>query len=75
MAIRYKLDATDGTNLLKVFGYSTGAAILAIIISLIAKIDIPAQYMFIVPIVNILLVAVKDFFENRIVEKPPEPSE
>lgn len=66
MAKKYSLDKTDMTNLVKVAVYSGIASFLGVIIANTGDIDIPANYGFIVPIVNVILVAVKDFLENRI---------
>lgn len=65
MAVKYKIDKKDMSNWLKVVIYSGVASFLGIIVANLANIDIPAQYGFIVPIINTILVAAKDFFENR----------
>ena len=66
MSVKYTLDKSDLTNLVKVVIYSTIASFLGIIVANLTNIDVPTQYAFIVPIINTLLVGLKKYFENRV---------
>ena len=65
MAKQFRLDKKDITNRGKVILYSGAAAIVTGIIASLTEFDIPSQYLFLMPIVNTLLVALKDFLEDR----------
>ena len=65
MSVQYKLDAEDGGKILKVVIYSGIAAGIASLIAIIPEVEVPIAWMWLVPIVNTALVAVKKFFENR----------
>lgn len=68
MARKYRLDVKDGKDAVKVAVYSALAAGVVAIIGVLANADIPEQWLFIVPIANVLLVSAKDFFQNRVAE-------
>lgn len=65
MAKRYALDKKDLGDLVKVAIYSGLSASLLVIISALTTIDVPAQYAFAIPLINVTLVALKDFLEDR----------
>ena len=65
MARRYNLDKKDIKDAGKVVLYSMIASGIGAIIIVVGNLDVPAQWLFIVPILNTLLVSGKDYFENR----------
>ena len=65
MAKSYELDKKDMSNLGKVAIYSGLAAALAVLVGALTEIDFPVKYAPLVPIINVLLVGLKDYFENR----------
>ena len=62
MSKRYSLNFFDGNKIFKVVIYSALSAGLVSLINIIPDVDVPDRYIWIVPIVNILLVSLKKFF-------------
>jgi len=54
----------DWKGISKVFIYSGGSALVLTAINILPQIEIPAGYLWLVPIVNILLVMAKKFFSD-----------
>lgn len=50
---------------LKVFAWSMGSAVITLLISLVASLDIPAEYVIYVPAVNTVLYAVKEYITDN----------
>jgi len=65
MAERFKLETKDGKDAGKVFLWSAGAAIVAVLIDLIPNVNFPGGVVVLVPIVNTILVALKRFLEDK----------
>ena len=65
MATRFKLDTKDGKNAWKVLIYSLASSIIASLVLWLSNVEFPTQYLAFVPIINVILVAAKDFFEKR----------
>lgn len=62
---KFKLNSEDDLRaILKALIYSGGSALVLTAISILPQIDIPASYMWLVPIVNTLLVMAKKFFSD-----------
>lgn len=61
----YQFNRAGLFGILKVLGWSVGSTIIASLIALIPNIDIPTQWLFLVPIVNTLLVAVNNFIKSE----------
>lgn len=59
-------DKNDVMHVLLVCAYSCGSAVVTALLILLAHANVPSQYLFVVPIVNALLVAVQ-----RLLAKPP----
>jgi len=57
----FSLDKNDAIHIAKVLGYSVGAAVCASALALLAHLNIPEQYMFLVPMFNTIIVAVEKF--------------
>lgn len=55
---QYKLNKEDLTSILKVVLWSGLSAMVGTLITVVNQLDVPAEYLFIVPIVNTVLVAV-----------------
>ena len=57
----------DFLKSLKVFGWTMASAFVALLISAMSDLQIPAEYAFFVPIVNTVLYSLKQFFtDNRV---------
>lgn len=65
MALRGKLDMADGRDAFKVLLYSIGSAVIAGLITWWAGVNLPTEYLFLGPIVNVVLVSLKNMLENR----------
>lgn len=50
---------------LKVFGWTMGSAVVTLLLTLVGALDIPSQYIFIVPIVNSVLYAIKEVISDN----------
>jgi len=68
MSQRFSLDRPEAWRILKVFLWSTASALVAALISLVPALSFPPQYVFLVPIVNTVLVALHQFLSSR---QPP----
>jgi hypothetical protein len=65
-AARFSFSQVEATKALKVFGWTMASGLVALLLSLVEVLDIPVEYAFIVPIVNTILYAVKEFIaDNR----------
>lgn len=64
MSKKYTLTTTDGSNILKVLIYSGLSAIVVCAIGLLPDVDVPVKYAFLIPLVNVVLVAVKKYLED-----------
>lgn len=65
MAKRFKLDKSDGGNLLKVLIYTVLTSIVVGLIAFWTNFDLPVQLLWLSPLVNTLLVAIKKYFEDK----------
>ena len=53
-------------KVLKVFYWTVASAVVALLLSLVNIIEVPAQYAFVVPVINTALYAVKEWIaDNR----------
>jgi hypothetical protein len=64
-SVRYSLNKADLINILKVLGYALGSTAIAVLIDVVAKLDLPVQWVWIIPILNTLLVLGKKFFSGK----------
>lgn len=66
MAKRFNVDSSDGKNWLKVLGYTILTAVIVAIYDYFnANIQLPTELLWLSPVINTILVALKDLFENR----------
>lgn len=61
----FKFGEEEARKALKVFGWSMASAFVALAISLTGALELPGEYAFIVPIVNTVLYAVKEFISDN----------
>jgi uncharacterized membrane protein len=65
-AARFQWSEHELKKVFRVFGWTIASAVVALLISLVGIIDVPAEYAFIVPIINTVLYALKEFLaDNR----------
>jgi uncharacterized protein involved in cysteine biosynthesis len=65
MSKKYQLKKEDGSKILKALAFSLASSIIAFLIALIPSLDIPAEYVFLVPVVNGALYTAKRFFDGE----------
>lgn len=65
MSGRFKFGEEEMRKSLKVFGWSMGAAFVALAISLTGALELPGEYAFIVPIINTVLYMLKEWIANN----------
>lgn len=61
----FVFDRENGKRVLKVFGWTMAAALVTLAGDFIGIVDVPAQYAFVVPIVNTLLYALKEYITEQ----------
>lgn len=61
----FTLDKTDAIHIAKVAAYSVGATLIATLIALVGQMHVKAEYLFLVPLANTLLVSVEQFLQNK----------
>lgn len=65
MSKRYTLNGTDAKGLLKVILYTVATAVVVGLIDFFSAFEFPIELLWIAPVVNTLLVALKNFFESK----------
>jgi len=62
----FSLGEAEAINIFKVFAWTVGSALVVLLIDLLGVVEVPAQYAFIVPMVNTALYALKEWVaDNR----------
>ena len=62
---RFKLNTDDGKEILQVIGWTLLSALVVVLLDVVQAIEFPAQYVFVVPIANTLLVAAKKWVQEK----------
>lgn len=62
---KYQLNKEDGKDILKVIGWTLLSAFVVVALDIVQAIEFPAQYAFVVPIINTTLVAVKKWVQEK----------
>lgn len=57
----FSFNRENAKHVFHVFLWTTGSALVTMLISLLASADVPAKWVVVVPIVNTLLVALKEW--------------
>ena len=65
MSTRFTLNGTDAKGLLKVLLYTVATAVVIGLIDFFSAFDFPVQYLWVAPVINVVLVALKNFFESK----------
>ena len=65
MSARYSLAREDGQKILKALLYSVASAGIVALMGLISTATVPPEFLFLVPLVNAVLVAIKKFVEEK----------
>ena len=62
---KYKLNKQDLWDISKVVLWSGASAMVGTILVVLDQLEVPAQYMWVVPVVNTLLVAVHKYLKSK----------
>lgn len=61
----FRFGEEEARKSLKVFGWSMGAAFVALAISLTGALELPGEYAFVVPIINTVLYALNEWIKDN----------
>lgn len=64
MSPRYTLNKEDVIRMLKVLGWTLASTAVATLITLLAELEVPKEYTFLLPVVNTLLVGLHSFLRG-----------
>ena len=65
MSGRFSFGEEEARKSLKVFGWSMGAAFVALALSLVGALELPADYAFVVPIINTVLYMLNEWIKDN----------
>ena len=65
MSERFNLDQDNLRRILKVFAWSTGSALVAMVIAIVAIVEVPVEYAVLIPLVNTMLYALMEWIEDQ----------
>ena len=68
-SIRWQFSKADLISIGKVALYSAVSALVGTLIIIIPQVNVPAGWLWMVPVINIVLVAAKQFFDGGKVAK------
>ena len=63
--MKYTFTKENAVAVLKVIGWSTAASLVTSLIMIWQQTEVPAEYAFMVPLVNTALYALKEFVSNK----------
>ena len=65
MSEKYSLNKADLIHILKVMGFVVASAVVSYLIKLIPDLNVPNEYLFLIPIVNMVLVTLERFCKSQ----------
>jgi len=65
MSGRFQFNEYEAKKALKVLGWSVGSAFVALLLTLVGVMEFPAEYAFIVPVINTVLYALQEFIKDN----------
>lgn len=65
MSNKYSLNKADGLEILKVLGWTVASSVVAVLISVLAELEVPMQYAFLVPLANTVLFTLQRFIASK----------
>ena len=65
MSKKYSLNKADFIEILQVLGWTVASTVVAVLISVLAELEIPMQYAFLVPIANTVLYTAQRFIASK----------
>lgn len=63
--MRYQLNQDGFKAIGKVVGWSIASAVVASLIIVMEQVEIPVQWTFLVPVINVVLYTVKEFVSDK----------
>ena len=64
-AEKYQLNKKGLIGIGKALLYSAGSAVIVSLITILPQVDFPATWLFLIPVINVVLVSAKKFFEDE----------
>jgi hypothetical protein len=61
----FRYSKIEVIRILKVFGWTMASALVALALQLMEVVELPAQYVFLVPAINFVLYALNEFITNN----------
>lgn len=65
MSPKYQLNKDDFIKMLKVMGWSLVSTVVTVTITLINEIEVPVQYVTLLPVINTILVGIQSFLRDN----------
>jgi len=62
---KYTLNRKDFSKILTAFVWSTLSAIIGVLLVLFEQVELPAHYLFLVPVINTVLYSSQKYFNGR----------
>jgi hypothetical protein len=62
---KYQLNQEDFIRMLKVMGWTLASTAVTVLISLVAQLDVPVEYAFLLPVINTILVGLQSFLRDN----------
>ena len=62
---RFRLNREETQSIFKVMFWSFGSAIAVALIGLLQAIDVPQEWLFLVPVANTVLYALREWFQGQ----------
>jgi hypothetical protein len=62
---RFSLNPEELRSIFKVLLWSLGSALVVALIGIVQALDVPQEWLFLVPIVNTVLYSLKEFFQGK----------
>lgn len=61
---RFQFNKESGIRLLKVLGWTLASTAVAFLLDQLKLLEVPTQYLFVVPIINVILVAIQEWIRK-----------
>jgi hypothetical protein len=62
---RFSLNPEELRSIFKVLLWSLGSALVVALIGIVQALEVPQEWLFLVPIVNTVLYSLKEFFQGK----------
>lgn len=61
----FEFDRENGKRVLKVFAWTIASALVALAIDFMGIVNVPAEYAFVIPVINTVLYALKEYVTGQ----------